>query len=126
MAQPVFCSQHSDREAVVILSFLDPTLDEPTQALCDECTPAMAATILQSYVPDRDVMAFLFPPVTEEEVAEADQATVQPRKRASRAKKATASRNGHSPAESSVEAVAPDSDETTNDETTPTTVDAQF
>ena len=60
MATPE-CSNHPGEAGEIIVSVLDPSVEEPTVVLCGECVGPMAAALLQS-VTGRDVMEWLFPP----------------------------------------------------------------
>lgn len=109
MASPS-CNQHPDKGAVIIVSFMDPDVEEPTQALCEECAPAMAATILQAST-GRDVMSWLFAP--DEEPSEATESA--PKKRSTKKAAKTveefqASQSGHSSNGTSEEAEHADED----------------
>lgn len=113
MPQTPACSEHADREGIIIVSFLDPSVEQPTQVLCEECAPAMAATILQALT-GRDVMEWLFQPIPPEAIAENDD-DVNPKRapKATRTRKPKASTNGHSPPATDAAPTDTESDDTT-------------
>lgn len=116
MAAPA-CTNHPETPGDIIVSFLDPSVEEPTITLCAECVAPMAATLLQAYT-GRDVMAWLFAPMPDEEVAANDE-DVLPKKKPAKARKPklTPVTNGPtSPLSDEVPTDTADETVTTNDE----------
>lgn len=108
------CAVHDDRAAVIIVTFMDPAIEEPTAALCEECAPQMAATILQSFT-GLDVVGWINGQNAEEQAAEESiDPTPAPEKAPKSRKRTTNARNGPIPIESSD---LPTDDASDNDET---------